>query len=74
MKQVSMIRKYHSQIPQSHTADQPTAARGGAKVHLQSQVIRKTIKVKQPALSFPSKVNEYDHTLQTSPWHREEEL
>ena len=40
-------------IPQSPTADQPTASPGRATEHLQPKDIRKTIKLKQPALSSP---------------------
>ena len=39
--------EYDQEIPQSHTADQPTAPLGRATTHKQSHDIRKTIKVKQ---------------------------
>ena len=40
------VSEYDKTIPQSHTADQPTAACGRANEDPQSQDIRKTIKVK----------------------------
>ena len=40
------------EIQQSHTADQPTAPRGRATEHYQSQDTRKTTKAKQPTLSL----------------------
>ena len=46
---------HDQEIPESQTADQPTATRGRATEHQQSQYIRKTIKVKQPALFFSSR-------------------
>ena len=51
-KQVSMIRKYHNQ---TLSEDQPTASWGRATDHWLSQNIRKTDKVKQLALSSPSR-------------------
>ena len=45
-------RKYDQEIPESHTAGQPTALWGRDTEHEQSQNIRKTIKVEQRALSF----------------------
>ena len=45
------VREYDQEMPQSHTADQPVALSGRSTEHQQPQYIRKTIKVKQPALS-----------------------
>ena len=44
--------EYGQEISHSHTAYQPTAPRGRATQHYQAKCIRKTIKVKQPALSL----------------------
>ena len=49
------VSEYDQEIPQSHTADQPTAPWGRATEHIQSQDIQKTIKAKQPALSSLSR-------------------
>ena len=49
------LSEYDQEIPQLHTADQPTAPRGRASEHQQSQEIRKTFQVKQPALSSSSR-------------------
>ena len=43
------------EIPQSHTADQPTALRGRATEHSQQQHTRKTTIAKQPAFSSSSR-------------------
>ena len=51
-KQVS---EYDQKIPQSHTAEQPTASKVRATEHLQSQDTRKTIKEKRIALSSSSR-------------------
>ena len=45
---------YHNHT-QSYTTDQPMEYRGTDTEHLQSQDIRKTNNVKQPALSSPSR-------------------
>ena len=42
-------------MPQSDTADQPTALRGRDTEHLQSHDIKKKIKAMQPALSLPQR-------------------
>ena len=48
------VNEYVQEISQSHTADQSTAL-WERVTYLQSQVIRKTIKIKQPALSSSSR-------------------
>ena len=45
------INEYDQEVPQSHTTDQPLAPWGTATE--QSQDIKKTIKVKLPAISSP---------------------
>ena len=45
--------EYDQEIPQSHTAEQPMTPQGRATE--QSQDTRKTVKVKQQALSSPSR-------------------
>ena len=47
--------EHDQEIPQVHTAEQPTAPQGRATKHLQPQDIRKTIKVKKPTLFSPSR-------------------
>ena len=56
----SILKKacqYDQEMPQSHTADQPTAPWGRATDHFLSQSIKKAVNVKQAALSlsFPSR-------------------
>ena len=48
-----IVIEYNQEIPQSQTADKPVAS--WQRVTQQSQDTRKTNKVKQPALSFPSR-------------------
>ena len=47
--------EYDQDIPQSHATDKATAPWGRAIEHWLSQDIKKTVKVKQPALSSPSR-------------------
>ena len=47
------VSEYDQEMPQSHTADQPTAPSWGRFTERQQkQDIKKTIKAKQPALSL----------------------
>ena len=51
---MTLKSKHDQEIPQSHTADKPTVPCGRALEHLQSQDTRKTINIKERALSlFP---------------------
>ena len=48
------VSEYDHEIPQSHTTDQSIAQRERTIEYLQSQGIKKTIKVKKLALTLPS--------------------
>ena len=52
---IKKASEYDQEISQSHIADQSTALWERATEHWLSQDIRKTVKVKQPVLSSPSR-------------------
>ena len=57
------VTEYAQNIPQSHTADEPTASYRKVTDHKPSHDIRKTIKVKQPALVFNQIIAKLERTL-----------